>query len=474
VITPAEVHDVVNSTTRNAEKYYSNGHRSLTSLRQSLSVWSDPTYASRQKALPTLANLTQFSKANIICYGLTPLAYMNFTSGQQAQLPQHLCQLIETGQHQKFTQWGQGYLKGYGTPKITTYPKPKRILQILAGNVIGPSWLSTSLGVLLQGPQIIKLPYRDLASFMYYLQSLADIDPGLRSTIACGYYPSDNGVNDILLKQADAVIAMGSDDTMEAIRRKLAEINPQARFIPHGLKLSFQVIGKAYATPEVAGLAAWGAVAYDGNGCFSPGNVYVERGGPLSPQQFAETLAEKMDSISKVIPPKRTMAAAERVMNYRLSQMQRRLLGEDVTVMKSASTDYTVIVDNEDPTLTPTCQERVVMVRPIDEIRDVPRYVEHLSGNLQTVGLAVPTEDLLEMADRLGTAGVTNLKMVGTEYTLDLSEPHDGIFDTVQLVMSDGLRWVNLSFSDTDRAIEDALMIEESSLAALQCQKEFP
>jgi hypothetical protein len=74
-------------------------------------------------------------------------------------------------------------------------------------------------------------------------------------------------------------------------------------------------------------------------------------------------------------------------------QAQRRLLGEDVTIIKSAGTDYTVVVDNEDFSLAPTCQERVVIVKPVGAIRDVPRYLGHLSGNLETVGLAVPAAD---------------------------------------------------------------------------------
>jgi len=68
----------------------------------------------------------------------------------------------------------------------------------------------------------------------------------------------------------------------------------------------------------------------------------------------------------------------------------------------------------------------------------------------------------------LGNASVTNFKIIGTEYMIDLSEPHDGIFDTLQMFMSDGLRWTSIGFSDTDVAIEVALKIKSECLAILQ------
>ena len=147
--------------------------------------------------------------------------------------------------------------------------------------------------------------------------------------------------------------------------------------------------------------------------------------------------------------------------------MQRKLLGEEVTVLKSADTGYTIIVDYEDSRLTPTCQDRTVIVKPVDDLKEIPGCIAHLSGNLQTAGLAIPSDTLLAHCQELGAAGVTNFKIIGTEYTLNISEPHDGIFDTVQLFMSDRLRWSSIGFSDTDQAIEGAKKLKTSSLEAL-------
>ncbi len=465
--TAAEIHDIVDSTSRYAAEYFSAGNGGLAAIEKSFGLWNNPDYALRQRSLPVLSKITHFSEPSISCYGLAPLRVLRFQSDQLYELPGRLRNLVETGDYRRFTGWGNGYLKGYGRPKLTIYEKPKRILLILAGNVVGPAWLSALMGVMAHSPQIIKLPYRDLASFAVFLESLNEIDPAFRKTIACGYYSSDDVVNDHLLKTSDMVMAMGSNESMNAIQEKLSQVNPKARFIPHGFKVSFQVVSKAYATSQVAELAAWGISAHDGNACFTPANVYVEQGGHLTPQEFAEVMAEHLEAIAALVPPKKTMAVAKKVVSYRNQQAQRRLLGEDVKIIKSTGTDYTVIIDNQNPLLRLTCQERVVIVKPIDDIRQIPGYVRHMSEHLETVGLAVPTGDLLDIADELGAVGATNIKPVGTEYILNVTDTHDGIFNTVQPYMSDSLRWTSLNFSDTNLAIENALRMKEDCLRQL-------
>ncbi len=462
--TAAEVHDIVDSTSRHAEEYFSAGHGGLAAMEKSFTLWNNPNYILRQESLPILSRITHFSEPTIICYGLTPLRVIRLQPDRLYELPERLQGLVETGDYRRFTAWGNGYLKGYGTPRLAAYEKPKRLLLILAGNVVGPAWLSALMGAVIHSPQIIKLPHRDLASFVVFLESLNEVDPAFRKTIACGYYSSDDAVNTHLLKTSDMVVAMGANESINAIRETLLRVNPKARFIGHGFKVSFQVVSKAYATPEVAELAAWGIAAHDGNACFTPANVYVEQGGPLTPQEFAETMADHLELISTLVTPKKTMDAAERVVGYRNRQAQRRLLGEDVRIIKPAGTGYTVIIDNQDPLLTPTCQERVVIVKPVDDVRHIPRYVKHLSENLETVGLAVPAGNLLDIAEMLGAVGATNIKLVGTEYILNVTDTHDGVFNTVQPYMSDNLRWTSLNFSDTDQAIDNALKMKADCL----------
>lgn len=471
VFSNEEAERIVGSTTWYAAEYFDGNYRAFEPLTKSYTLWADPDYPLRRHALPILADISGFSEESIACFGLEPLGQMALELETLSRLHMELIELVETGRFAYFTPWQAGHIKGYGAPKLTIQKRPAQIVHNVAGNVVGASWLSTMLGAIAQARQFVKLPSRDLASFMFYLKTVEELDPAFRDTIACGYYEGGGDVEDDILKASDIVFAMGSDETMDALKRKIEHLNPGARLLKHGWNLSFHVVSKEYAIPEVAELAAWGAVAHDGNACFSPANVYVERGGPLSPLQFAETMAEHMAALAERIPPKQSFAVAERVLNYRQNQLKRKLLGEDVGVIKSRNTDYTIILDNEDLNLVPTCQERTIMVKPVDDINYVPDYISHLAGNLQTVGLAVPPAEILGIADRLGVQGVTNIKMLGTEYIVDLMECHDGLFNTAQMFMSDDLRWLNVSYTDTDQAIEEALRIKETTLANLARSK---
>ncbi|MCP4660945.1 MAG: hypothetical protein GY856_36555 [bacterium] len=48
-----------------------------------------------------------------------------------------------------------------------------------------------------------------------------------------------------------------------------------------------------------------------------------------------------------------------------------------------------------------------------------------------------------------------------------MTEPHDGVFNTVQPSMTDGLRWMSVNFTDTDKAIESTLGVKAEALRQL-------
>lgn len=454
---PDEAETVAAAVRQAAAAYYRTDPDPLAVIGAAFATWADPDNTLRREALPVLAGITGFSPEAIGRFGLWPLGKLRPTLSALETQHAGLLELVESGNYRSFSPWGDGWIRAFGAPDVRNEPMPNLLLHILAGNVVGPTWLSLLFGLAGRSGQILKLPADDPVSFLFLLQSLEALDPHLRNTIACGYFPGGGDVQRRVLGTGDVVFALGSDATMEALKADIDHGRPGMRLVAHGLKIGFQVIGREYAVEEAAELVAWGASACDGNACFSPANVYLERGGLLAPSEFADAVADHMARIAEDIPPKRTLRAAERITEYRQRQFQRRILGQRVLVRKSPGTDWTVVLDEEDPALGPTCQERTIVVKPVADLDEVPRYVRPFGANLQTVGLAVPTERLLPLADQLGAVGATNLKMLGTEYIVGLDEPHDGIFDTLRLTRSDALRWTHIAFRDTDQALKSAL-----------------
>src|SRR5256885_11619381 len=75
------------------------------------------------------------------------------------------------------------------------------------------------------------------------------------------------------------------------------------RFLPHGHKLGFGMVGAqaldTLKAPAVARLAAWDVMRYDQQGCYSPHVFYVERGAPVSARAFADYLAAELANLQR-------------------------------------------------------------------------------------------------------------------------------------------------------------------------------
>ncbi|HEY9084356.1 MAG TPA: acyl-CoA reductase, partial [Candidatus Tyrphobacter sp.] len=106
------------------------------------------------------------------------------------------------------------------------------------------------------------------------------------------------------LSPFDAVVAFGGDDALRAIRAQLA---PTARFIPYGPKASIGYIVREalrddIASRQIADGAARDLVLYDGEGCLSLHVLFVERGGSIEPERFAEILAAAVVDAERAFP----------------------------------------------------------------------------------------------------------------------------------------------------------------------------
>src|SRR5205085_3439997 len=98
-----------------------------------------------------------------------------------------------------------------------------------------------------------------------------------------------------LFEQADCVTATGSDESLAAIRKRLPS---KVRFVGYGHRLSFAYVTSGVLSglnaPKTVARAAEDIVAWNQLGCLSPHVIYVEHGGAVAAEQFAEMLAEEL------------------------------------------------------------------------------------------------------------------------------------------------------------------------------------
>jgi hypothetical protein len=186
-----------------------------------------------------------------------------------------------------------------------------------SGNVqlatfIGPSGttgyfesLGMLLGSIVRTATLVKnSPAQPLFALMF-ARSVAAANPDIGETLAVlPWQGGDTAIEDAVFRQSNAVCSRATTKAVgEGINKlnQLESLNIKGCY--YGGKHGFGLIAKEHATRDVARLAAIDGIDYEGQMCFSPAfRHFVERGGKLSPEQFAEALAEEAGRLSRSIP----------------------------------------------------------------------------------------------------------------------------------------------------------------------------
>jgi hypothetical protein len=101
-------------------------------------------------------------------------------------------------------------------------------------------------------------------------------------------------------------------------------------------------------------------------------------------------------------------------------------------------TEWTVIYD-PDPAFDVSCLNRVVRVKPVRSIEDVPALVAPIGEVVQTVGVAGPRERIRELANSLGSLGASRITSISQMPWPPASWHHDG-----RPAMASLVRWCDL------------------------------
>jgi hypothetical protein len=88
---------------------------------------------------------------------------------------------------------------------------------------------------------------------------------------------------------------------------------------------------------------------------------------------------------------------------------------------------------------------------------EIPNLVRPIGSFLQTVGVAIPNNRIINFADAIGEAGATNIRAISSMTLQKPWEPWDGRFPLHELFELDNIRWVSISTKDIDKEIEITL-----------------
>jgi hypothetical protein len=232
-------------------------------------------------------------------------------------------------------------------------------------------------------------------------------------------------------QESDVRLAWGGAEAINAVASTPARWDVQDVFF--GPKLSYMVIGaesldSSRSIRRLCRRASTDISVFDQTACASPHTIFVERGGAITPKEFADQLSQELQKALARIP--RDTDSKEQIFAINLQRSLYEFKGE---VWSSDDSSWTVLYDEEEGLAVPT-YGRVILVRPVDDIFDTIKYA---SNNIQTISLSIKGRRRLLYADRMFAKGVQRCPDIGR--MTHFESPWDGI-----IVMDRFVKWCTL------------------------------
>lgn len=327
---------------------------------------------------------------------------------------------------------------------------PTLCVQIVAGSVPGVGVSALLRSLLLKGPTLLKPGRGDIALPVLFARALREADPALAAALAVVYWPGGMPeLEQAALARADVVTAYGSDETVADLR-SLTPVT--ARFVGYHHRVSVGVVGQEALTPDrveaTAAEVAEAVALFDQRGCVSPQVVFVEEAGvgsegvpsasPAAAAEFATALAEALEGLEARLPSGELDDAEASALHQLRGTAELMAATGRIAVMHGGGHPWTVIVESEGSPLG-SCPGRLVYVRPVSDLEDLPGRLSGLGPHLQTVGVAGLGDRLGSVARALGRVGASRVVPFRSVAFPPPWWHHDGRGPLLDLV-----RWVDL------------------------------
>lgn len=325
--------------------------------------------------------------------------------------------------------------------------------------------LGILLGNIVKASVLVKTPTSQPLFAPLFAESVAEESPALGETIAVmPWRGGDAAIEEPIFKASDAVSVVSSSETAVAVKEKVERLNKGGQKIKgcyHGGKFGLDLVAREFANEDVAGLTAIDGIGYEGYMCASPAfGFFVEKGGKLTPEQYAERMAEEAGRLSKAIPQTAVFRKLrEKKVAEALASMQ-----DGQKVFTTPEHDYAVVYSPK-PALKPIGQDRFFRVMPLERLEDIVPMLKPWKEFLQTAGVAIPQDRILTMADKLGRAGISNLRIAGTVPLPRLGEAWDGYFPVYEFFIPDTMWWVSINGADIRKEIDVLVRSKEELIA---------
>lgn len=315
----------------------------------------------------------------------------------------------------------------------------------MAGNVQILGMFALVQCMLTKNTNLIKVAAKDGGAF----SSLMSAFEGLEYTTQDGYtlkgddlvktvgvvYFSRHAVKmgEMMSKASKVRIAWGGKEAVETVAGYPSTIDCET--VIFGPKLSYAVIAKESLASErdakkLARRVSVDVSVFDQAGCASPHNLYIEKGGEVSPERFCEIMAEVFPKTELQIP--KPTVSPEQISAIHSIRGVYDFKGR---VWGSENMSWSILFSGDtECDLCKPVYSRVLMVHEVDHINDA---LSNIEDYIQSIGIEAPLDKAIDFARKATSKGVSRCPLIGR--MLNFEMPWDGIFLIDSLV-----RWNTL------------------------------
>jgi acyl-CoA reductase-like NAD-dependent aldehyde dehydrogenase len=306
---------------------------------------------------------------------------------------------------------------------------PGLLVCVFSGNVPGIPAFDMALGLALKSAVLVRPAAAEPVFAELFARSVAAADEGLGRCLAVARWGYEETWP---YERAGAVLAYGSDQSVAAIGQRVPS---GVRFIGHGHKISFAVVAREAADAATARRLAYDVAMYDQQGCVSPHMAFVERGGALSPADFARACGAALAALHGEMP--RAKLAPEEAMALRTVRDEAEFAAD--ALYASEGDLAWAVVHSETPAFLPSPLNRLLRTFAVADLSEVAGIVAPFATYLQTVAVAAPAGRRAALAEALGRLGASRVCAIGRAQEPGPLWRHDG-----RPTAGDLVRWTEI------------------------------
>ena len=306
---------------------------------------------------------------------------------------------------------------------------PELLVHITAGNLPTPTLSAMVLGLLARSAQFVKCASGASLLPRLFAHSLYEVEPKLGACLEVAEWRGGNAdLEQALFDEAACVTATGTDETLTAIRQRLPA---KVRFLAYGHRGSFAYVAGGMLTglnaKKTAAQAAVDVAAWNQQGCLSPHVIYVEHGGVLPPERFAQMLAEELDVCEAAEPRgELPVEAAATIASRRAFYEVRAAHSPDTLHWCSRNSTAWTVIYEADPRFQLSCLNRFIYVKGVKDLTEALQNADSIRDKVSTVGLAAPEDKVKALATELAHWGVPRVCRLGQMQEPPMPWRHDG------------------------------------------------